>query len=410
MPESTLIFGATIIDGKGGPPLPDGAVLVGETRIEKVGKVGSFPTPKGAEAVDATGRFLLPGFVDAHCHLLFAAEELPDADDPPFSLPYFQAARNLHETLLSGVLTVRDAGGADLGVKRAVDVGYVFGPSLLLSITPLSPTGGPADGTQVSGRNREPLIPHPGRPAGVCDGEESVRAKVREVIRAGADVIKVYATDGPAQDGGDPPPLFTAGELAAVVEEGRSRGLRVMAHAQGSEAALLAAEAGVASIEHGFRLDARAIRALAKAGTVLVPTLVVSAAAAEAARHDEDKEEGRRAAEAHREHLASVRRAVKAGVRIALGSNGGRLPHGEALQELPLLAEAGLSPSEVIVAATRNGAELLGLQEDVGVIEEGKQADLVLLRKNPLENLGVPARRENILLLMKEGEIIHSIL
>ncbi|MHC5040626.1 MAG: metal-dependent hydrolase family protein [Planctomycetota bacterium] len=410
MPDNTLVFGAIVLDGKGGPPLEDGAVLVRDTRIEKTGRVGSFPVPKDVVKIDATGGCLVPGFIDTHSHILFAEGDLPDSEDPPFSLPYFQAARNLHETLLSGVLTVRDAGGADLGVKRAVEVGYVFGPSLLLSITPLSPTGGPADGTQVSGRKREPLIPHPGRPTGVCDGEEGVRAKVREVIRAGADVIKVYATGRLTAGGEDPPPLFTAAELSAVVDEARTRGLRVMAHAQGSEAARFAAEAGVASIEHGYRLNAKAIRALAKAGTVLVPTLAASAAAAEAARHSGDAENAERAAGIHREHLASVRRAVKAGVRIALGSNGGRRPHGEALQELALLAEAGLSPADVIVAATRNGAELLGLQEDVGVIEAGKQADLVLLRKNPLDDLASPTRKENVLLLMKEGEIIHSVL
>jgi imidazolonepropionase-like amidohydrolase len=233
---------------------------------------------------------------------------------------------------------------------------------------------------------------------------------VREVIRAGADVIKVYATGGPVPSGGDPPALFTAAELNAVVDEARSRGLRVMAHAQGSEAARLAAEAGVASIEHGTRLNVKALRALAKAGTVLVPTLVHSKASAEAAREKGDPEEAERVEAVHREHLDSVRSAVKAGVRLALGSNGGRRPHGEALRELALLGEAGLSPAEAITAATRNGAELLGLQDDVGVIEAGKQADLVLLGADPLKDLTAPARRENILLLMKEGEVIHTTL
>jgi imidazolonepropionase-like amidohydrolase len=253
----------------------------------------------------------------------------------------------------------------------------------------------------------EPLVPHPGRPDGVCDGVEGARTKIRQLDRAGADVVRIYATGFVASPGIEMPPLFSQEELTTMVGEARSRGLPVVAHCHGSVGAVMAAKAGVAGIERGVNLDARSAAALAKNGVYLVPTLSASAAAVEMAGDGPNRDRAKRIFDAH---LQSVRRAVKEGVKIALGSGAGPVPHGEALTELLLLSEAGLSATEAIAAATVNGADLLGAKGELGSIQKGKRADLLLLRKNPLEDLSSPADRENTGLIMKDGEIVHRVM
>lgn len=412
MARSILLIGATLLDGTGAPPVEDSAVLVEGGRILRAGRTGEVSPPAGAEEIDATGLFLLPGFVDAHVHLLLTGMRLRDLVATPFSLPFFQAARHLHETLLAGVTTARDAGGADLGVKRAVEDRLVYGPRLAIAITALTRTGGYAEGWMPSGRRLPTYLPHPGRPSGTCDGPDGVRRKVREVLRAGADVVKLCATGGPRLGGEDSRTEFTPAELAAAVEEAKRAGVPVMAHANGAEGAALAASAGAASVEHGVRLDDAACDAMARRGAFLVPTLLASAAAAEAGP-DAGAASLMVAERAKRildEHLASVTRAVKAGVKIAMGSDAGVAPHGENLRELVWLGRAGLSPMQALVAGTRTGAELLGMDKDAGTVQAGKRADLVAVRRNPLQDLETLTRREDLVLVMKDGEIVHRAL
>ncbi len=406
MDENILIFGATLFDGTGKPPVVDAAVLVSGNTIARVGKMGAFPLPPGCLEIDATNYTLLPGLIDVHTHLLLYPASPLDTLSDPFSLAYFHGARNLHETLLSGVLTVRDAGGADLGVKTAVEQGLLFGPRIALTVTPLSATGGPADGRMPSGRRFETFLPHPGRPAGRCDGPAEVRRKVREILAFGADGVKIYATDTPLPGVEDPPPRFTPEEMTAAVEEARFHGKKVTAHAFGSEAAILAAEAGVAAVEHGGKLNQVAVDALASAGTMLVPTLLDAAVALASA--PEDDAQARAEAEKTLEtRRASVERAKRAGVKIAMGSNGGRTPHGENLKEVALLAGAGLSAPEALQAATKNGARLLGLERFLGTVEKGKRADLVLFEGDPTADVALLVDRDRISLIVREGEIVH---
>jgi len=390
--------------------MEDSAVLVRGSRIEKTGKIGDFPTPLGCTEIDGTQCFLLPGFIDAHTHIMQSGSPFKNTLHDPFSLEFFLAARNLHDTLMAGVLTVRDAGGADLGVREAVDQKIVFGPDIRIAVTPLSPTGGAADGQTRSGQLREPWLPHPGRPRGVADGVGEVRRKVRELIRVGADWIKVHVTGLPSPDGVSAGPLYTADELAAAVEEASLQGVRVMAFANGAQGVLTAAEAGVASLELGVGLDEKASRIMADTGTFYVPMLGVSRQAVDRAREEGSRGALERAEAVMDAHLKGVKRAIEAGVRIVLGSNGGPTPHGTGLGELARLVEAGLTPAQAVSAGTVHASDLLGEKDRLGAVAAGMRADLLLTRKNPLEDIHSLADPENLAFIMKEGEVIHSAL
>jgi imidazolonepropionase-like amidohydrolase len=275
----TLLRGATVVDGTGADP-GKADVVVEQGRVVAVG-----PGLDGDDAVDLAGRWLLPGMIDCHTHVMVSTINLLTFVDTPFSLSFYEAARNLASTLRAGVTSVRDAGGADLGVKEAVARGLISGPRMHISVSVLSQTGGHGDGWMVCGADVPFLfVAHPGRPAGVCDGREGVLRRVREVIRAGADVVKVCATGGVLSAHDNPQASqFLPEELAVVVAEATASRLRVMAHAQGTNGVKNAIRAGIGSIEHGIYLDDEAIEMMLERGTYLVPTLVAPRGVIEAA-------------------------------------------------------------------------------------------------------------------------------
>ncbi|MHC5038959.1 MAG: amidohydrolase family protein, partial [Planctomycetota bacterium] len=301
--------------------------------------------------------------------------------------------------------------GADAGVKRAVEEGIVFGPRVVVSVNPLCSTGGPGHERLPSGEGLERYVPLPGRPSGLCDGPEAVRKKVRQMLQAGADTIKMMVTASEFGDRGDPFPLFSDREIGAAVEEAHLRGgKKIMAHALGSEGAILASMAGVASVEHGVRLNQVTVDTFAQEGTVLVPTLLESVWRVERARESGPKAAIDRAKRVLDDHMATVDRALRSGVRIAVGANGGGRHPGSVPEEILLLTKAGMPVADALVAATRTGAELLGFGEGAGTIEEGKWANLLLIRRDPLADPSVLTSRENLLLIMKEGKTFHRAL
>jgi imidazolonepropionase-like amidohydrolase len=290
---------------------------------------------------------------------------------------------------------VRDAGGADLGVKKALEDGLIRGPRMQISLNMLSQTGGHGDGWMASGETVHLLAEHPGRPAGLVDGTLAVRRKVREMARAGADVIKVATSGGVLSPRDDPRHAhFRQEELDALVAEAEAAGLWVMAHAQGTEGIKAAIRAGIRSIEHGIYLDDEAIEMMLEHGTYLVPTLVAPQGVLEAAEAGASIPEAsiRKAAEVVEIHLDSFRRAVAAGVKVAMGTDSAVSPHGQNLRELPLMLEGGMTASEVLVATTRTAAELMGVEEDLGTLEPGKKADLVIVEGDPLDVFGLRER------------------
>jgi imidazolonepropionase-like amidohydrolase len=386
----TLYAGARIVDGTGAEPAV-ADLVVEDGRIAEVG-----PGLDGEERVDLAGKSLLPGLFDCHTHVVVSSIDTMRLLQMPFSYRFFLAAKNLESTLRIGITTVRDAGGADLGIKQAVEDGIVAGPRMQISLSMLSQTGGHGDGWMPSGGSIEALLPkHPGVPKTIVDGPDEMRRAVRTLIRMGADVIKV-ATSGGVLSPRDKPTHahFRFEELEMLVEEASAAGIFVMAHAQAAPGIKNAVRAGIRSIDHGIYLDDEAIELMLDRGTWLVPTLVaprgvIDAADAGASIPEASVAKAREVVETHR---ASFAKAVEAGVKVAMGTDSGVTPHGENLRELTLMVEGGMTPMQAIVATTRSAAELMGLGDELGTLEPGKRADLVVVDGDPLD-LGTLAER-----------------
>ncbi len=383
----TLFSGGQVFDGTGADPSP-ADVAVEDGRIVDVGS-----GLDGDQVVDMAGRTLLPGLFDCHVHLTVTRFDPWRSANQPFSYRFYEAARNLRLTLDAGVTSVRDAGGADLGMQQALDDGLIDGPRMQISLTMISQTGGHGDAWLPSGVVVPVLPGHPGVPSAIVDGPDEMRRKVRELHRMGANVVKVATSGGVLSPRDDPSQAqFRPAELEVLVEEASAAGMFVMAHAQAADGIKNAVRAGIRSIEHGILLDDEGIELMVSRGTWLVPTLVAPLGVLDAADAGVTfspgvLEKARGVIETHR---AAVRRAVEAGVRIAMGTDSGVTPHGANLRELGLMAGVGMSPAAVLEATTRSAAQLLGVDRDLGTIEPGKLADLVAVEGDPyqLETLG----------------------
>jgi imidazolonepropionase-like amidohydrolase len=388
-----VMRGGRVFDGTGADPA-SADVAVEDGRI-----VGLGTGLDGDDEVDVGDRTILPGLFDCHTHVCISSVDLWGAAQRPFSMQFYDAARNLQATLAIGITTIRDAGGADLGIKQAVADGLIGGPRLQISITMLSQTGGHGDDWYPSGAEVPFMGPHPGRPSGIVDGVDEVRRKVRELHRAGADVIKVATSGGVLSARDDPRHAhLRPAELEVLVEEATAAGMFVMAHAQGADGIKNAVRAGIRSIDHGIYLDEEAIELMLARGTWFVPTLVapqgvLDAVDAGVSLPPAVVDKARMVIDIHR---AAFRRAVEAGVRIAMGTDSGVTPHGRNLRELELMASGGMTPGAVLEATTRSAAELMGLDDDLGTLEEGKLADLVVLGGDPYDFAGLADRVEQV--------------
>ena len=265
----TVISGGNVFDGTGAPAAP-ADIAIEDGRIVAIGT-----GLDGDEAVDASGLGVLPGLFDCHTHVVVSHVDLWQIAQQPFSYQFYEAVRNLDLTLRVGITTIRDAGGADLGIKQAVEDGLIRGPRMQISLAMLSQTGGHGDDWLPVGAVRRVDDPHPGRPATIVDGVDEMRRKVRELVRMGADVIKVATSGGVLSPRDDPRHAhFRPAELDALVEEATAAGIWVMAHAQGADGIKNAVRAGIRSIDHGIYLDDEAIELMLERGTYFVPTLV----------------------------------------------------------------------------------------------------------------------------------------
>jgi imidazolonepropionase-like amidohydrolase len=398
----TLLSNARIFDGTGAP-IAEGDVVVEDGRIVDVG-----PGLDGDEAIDLGGRALLPGFFDCHTHVAVSNVDLFGIIQKPFSLHFYEAAKNLEATLAAGITSVRDAGGADLGMKTAVEKGLIPGPHMQISLAMLSQTGGHGDGWLPSGQHLRLFTEHPGLPSGIVDGPDEIRRKVREVVRMGADVIKVATSGGVLSPRDDPRHAhFTLEELEVLVQTATTLGVWVMAHAQAYDGIKNAVRAGIRSIDHGIYLDDEAIEMMLARGTFLVPTLVAPTGVIKAADAGMSIPETslRKAKDVIEIHRASFAKAVSAGVKVAMGTDSGVTPHGENLDELVLMAAGGMSPEEALLATTRNAAECLDVADDRGTIEPGKRADLVVIDGDPMQLEGI---RDRVTAVFKDGTLVSG--
>ena len=389
----------------------DGPVITGDGRIleqatvvvedHKIVKVtqGAVSLPQNAKKIPIDGMTLLPGFIDAHIHICH------DGSPDPASTMMAQtqtettlkAAKAARQTLMAGVTTVRDMGGVDgidLGLKKAINSGLIPGPRMQVSGRLICMTGG-----------------HGWRIGLEADGPDEVRRAAREQIKAGADNVKLMATGGVMTPGVLPgSEQFTEAEMRAGVEEAHKAGKKTATHAMGTRGILNALRAGIDSIEHGVYLDEEAVAFMVGHKVPFIPTISalyhIEAKGVAAGIPDYAVEKALMVKPHHQE---SVRMAREAGVLVAAGTDAGT-PfnlHGQNLTEIKLLVEyGGFSSMAAIEAGTRVSAQVMGLENELGTIEEGKEADLIMVAGNPLDNIDLLLEKESIRLVMQSGNIV----
>lgn len=423
MAERTALTGVTVIDGTGRDPVEAGTVVVEGTRIAAVGPQAEVNLGSETRVMDLPGATVMPGIIDAHCHL--GGASYPTEDAWVLEQDTFQAIASVGQAgrmLRHGVTSARDISVNGTHLRAAIGEGLVDGPRLVPCWRGLSRRGGHGDAPNVS-----PEMVRTSHPWGiVADGPDEVRRAAREVIKRGARCIKVWASGGGLHEN-EPEDTqhYSYEELRIIVEEADYVRIPVAAHAECASAARDAVRAGVWSIEHGEDLDEETVELMVQNGVSLNPTLTLLrqwlSLSAEfggfygkpyvpgGGELPEDKEA--LLALQHERLSANLMAAKEAGVRIGVGSDSfceEITPFGDqTLNEVKALVGAGLTASEAIVAATRSGAEILRIEDTAGTIEPGRSADLLVLRENPLEDIG-RLTEPNMLLIMKEGRLVKG--
>lgn len=351
--------------------------------------------------IDCTGKYLLPGLIDCHVHLTASGDpgELNNVRNDSTAVRAWRAAQYAERTLRAGVTTVRDLGATErlnIEMAQSVESGLIEGPRILAAGLGVTMTGGHGHGFIA----RE------------ADGPDDVRKAVREQLRAGAGAIKLFASGGVMTPGVNPrSPSLTEEELRAGVEEAHKAFRVVAAHAQATDGIKNAIRAGVDSIEHGVWLDDEAIEMMCERGTYMVPTLtapyLIAHGGLEAGipKYMVDKSN-----QVLADHFASYRRALAAGVLVAMGTDQGTPLNrpGENAQEIIRMSAEGLSPAAAILAATRWAATLLQLQDECGELKVGLAADVLVLDSDPLADLNVLTNDDSIHAVVKSGRVVRG--
>lgn len=398
----------TVLSCTGEEPAEDATVVVEGDVIKDVLTGGRATHVAAGEVLDCPGRTLMPGLIDAHVHVSSLDVNIArQRREYTTSLMAYAIAGMIKQTLDQGYTTVRDAGGADWGMKEAVRRGLIPGPAMFVSGHPLSQSGGHGDSRTLA-EDGEPcgcgaaigMLPN------IADGVDGVRRAARIQLRRGADAIKVMAGGGVASPTDALESVqYQPDELRAIVAEAGAAGTYVLAHAYTPAAITSAVQAGVRSIEHGNLLDEPTARLMAGRGTFLVPTFV-----AYEKLHEEGREQGLSADQLAKldgvlgRGLEGLRIAQKAGVRIGSGSDllGPLARH--KTRELAIKASV-LGAHDTLIATTRTNAELLGIADRVGTVEPGKQADLLLVDGDPLADISVLERQDRLLAIVQAGQI-----
>jgi imidazolonepropionase-like amidohydrolase len=402
----TVLKGGQLIDGNGGDPVADGVVVFAGDTITAAGGASEVSIPGGADVIDTTGKTIMPGLMDAHIHFL----GLRDTNQAMWLIgaPEVRAARSVMDAwrvLDSGFTTVRDIGGMNgIFMKRAIEEGSIVGPRILASGKVISQTAGHGDWHFVPKEWSDSMLL--GR---LADGVSEVRKAAREQLREGADFLKIMTTGGVMSEKDKPTSCqYSMEEIRAFVEEARNADVKTATHAQGTQGIKNALIAGVDSIEHGFYLDDECIELMVKQGSSMVPTFAILDMIVTKGRAMGVMEVSVRKGEAvQADHMKSFLAAYKAGVNCGLGSDylsDPMSPHGNSARELTIYVQkAGLSPMEAIVCATRNNAKVFGLEDRIGTIEAGKQADLLVVDGDPLADISILEDKSNLSHIFKSG-------
>jgi imidazolonepropionase-like amidohydrolase len=403
--EVIVLKARHIFDAVSGELRPNGSIVVKGERIASV----EGPAPADARIIDLGDATLLPGFIDAHVHIAYEF----DADYYRHNwnlLTRFTSEQALYasvyarRTLEAGFTTIRNVGATgeyiDVGIRNAINAGVIPGPRILTAVHAISATGGSCDQWPFP----PDRIPPRGPRDGTCNGAEQCREAVREQIKWGADVIKLCVSGGVLSADSVDLPQFTADEMRAMITEAHTLKRKVAAHAHGDQAARLAIEAGVDSIEHGSFLSEDTLKLMKRKGVYLVPTrMALYWVERQAATYPPIIEAKARTAAAV--HGDMLRAAVRLGVPIALGTDQTVMPngHGKNAMEFGLMTDLGMPPAAALLTGTREGAKLLGLESEIGTLEAGKLADIVAVPGDVLANIRATERP---LFVMQRGRIV----
>ncbi len=407
---TVVIRAAQIIDGRGGEPIRNGAIVVTDDKIVAIGPSASIAVPAGARVIDLGDATLMPGFIDAHTHIIGRVLGDPEGSNAAVhdfdSFGAILAVENANKTLMAGFTTIRNVGAPnfdDIAIRKAINDGWIAGPRVQTAGHSLGITGGHCDENGF-----KPGLFDGDIKTGIANGVDEVRAAVRYQVKYGADVIKTCATGGVLSEGDAVGATqYTYEELKAMVDEAHKLERKVAAHAHGTEGIKIATRAGVSSIEHGSFLDEEGAKMMAAKGTFLVPTLLAGETVERLAKTGVLKGfRGEKALAAAAAMRHAIKLAVANKVPIALGTDAGVYQHGLNGHEFTLLVEwGGMRPMDAIVAGTMGGATLLGYEKKLGSLEPGKLADIVAVSGDPLKDI---KRMESTVFVMKNGSVFKE--
>ena len=407
-PKTTYIRAGRLLDGTSDNVRQNVVIQVVNDRIQSVAAADSFAIPAGATVIDLSRATVLPGLIDCHTHLGSRADrydEIYNFKDTPFQSA-FAGVVNARKTLEAGFTTVRDVGSLPflaVDLRNSINEGLIPGPRIVASGPGISITGGHGDLNNFSPQTRVSMFPEE-RDFQIADGVDQIRHVVRAQVKYGVDVIKILATGGVLSKGDNPgSPQFTPEELKAAADEAHMAGRKIAAHAHGTQGIKNAILAGIDSIEHASLIDDEGIRLAKEHGVYLVMDIYnddyLLGKAIEFGLPKENVEKEKKVGRQQRENFE---RAVKAGAKMAFGTDAGVYPHGDNAKQFFYMVKFGMTPAQAIRAATSNAADLIGRTQDVGTLQAGKYADLIGVSADPLEDVRA---LENVGFVMKGGVV-----
>ena len=408
--DTFALCNANIVDCTGRDPIPGGTLVVSGGRIRDVGPADRVAVPRDARMVDVGGRTVMPGLMDAHAHMAILEAKISEYEDKhPGAVFAYSVARNIKNTLMQGYTTIRDTGGCDWSFKESVSRGLIPGPRMFVSNGPISQTGGHGDHRLRHDRRRE----HHEHPlmcgSSIADGADQVRLAARDQLRMGADQIKIMAGGGAASPtDAVEDPQYTVEELSAAVYEARAVRKYVCAHVYVPQGIINCVQAGVRSVEHGNFMDEESASLMKENDVFLVPTLAIFEMSSRYGRQNGAPESMLEKINAVRDvGSLSLEIAKSVGLKIGSGSDVfGPYVEGRALS-LELQAEV-LGAMESLICATRNNAELMGIADEVGTLEAGKLADVIVVDGDPLQDISILQDQQNVKVVLQSGRVVKG--
>jgi len=411
-PKVTYILAGRLFDATSDNVRESAIIVVEGERIKAVGSAADIKVPAGATVIDLTSATVLPGLIDCHTHLSYRADrynEIYHFKDSPFTHAFF-AVGNARKTLEAGFTTARDVSSPPflmVDLRDSINQGFTVGPRIVASGPGISITGGHGDLNNFPPEVQVTMFPEE-RDFRIADGVDQIRHVVRAQIKYGVDVIKIMSTGGVLSKGDSPgAPQYTFEELKAAADEAHMAGRKIASHAHGTQGIKNAILAGIDSIEHASLIDDEGIRLAKEHGTYLVMDIYnddyILNQAPKFGLPQENIDKERMVGQLQRQNF---QKAVKAGAKMAFGTDAGVYPHGDNAKQFYYMVKYGMTPAQAIRAATFNAADLIGRSKDVGTIEPGKYADIIAVQADPLADVRA---LENVSFVMKGGVVYKNI-